>query len=136
MHTSFGQYAIGPKPLYFHGNNVTIGLTYYSRKAQNQPYSNSLFLMLKQHLNILMLTIDKQGCLIPRQHLFTNSIYSLLLVILFSYKHVVCFDLPDPSCLQKCKQERYNCKASSDCHNAGYRDYEVALHETERTHEQ
>ncbi len=92
--------------------------------------------MLKQHMNIPVSNITKQGCLIPRQHLFTNSIYSLLLVILFSYKHVVCFDLSDPSCLHKREEEGYYSESCTDSDYTGHGDLKVALHKAERTHEQ
>ena len=54
---------------------------------------------------------------------------------LFSYEHVVCFDLLDPSRLQESKYEGYYSQADADQYNACYRNVEAALHKSERMHE-
>ena len=54
---------------------------------------------------------------------------------LFSYEHVVCFDLLDPSCLQECENEGYYAEADTDDDYTNNRDVEVALHKAECSHE-
>ena len=40
-----------------------------------------------------------------------NKLNLFPVIRLFSYEHVVCFDLLDPSCLQEREEERYDCKS-------------------------
>ena len=54
---------------------------------------------------------------------------------LFGYEHVVCFDLLDPSCLQKSKYEGYDSQADSDQYDTDYRNVEAAFHKSEQMHE-
>ena len=54
---------------------------------------------------------------------------------LFSYQHVVCFDLLYSSRLQEREGKGNRCNSYADDDHAGDRDAEVALNKSERTHE-